>query len=98
MLRICYLTRLIVAPVLFGVHTLLWSSATFLVGDSTTLSFGVGLQRSLPTPHAHLVVYHVDFHGATSHMGIHVGKLDHLNHDRNHVVIHVVFYNANQTS
>ena len=25
-----------------------------------------------PTPHARLVVYHVDFHGATSHMGIHV--------------------------
>jgi intracellular sulfur oxidation DsrE/DsrF family protein len=50
------------------------------------------------TPHAHLVVYHVDFHGATSHMENHVGKLDNLNHDRNHVVIHVVFYNANQTS
>jgi len=44
------------------------------------------------------VVYHVDFHGATSHMENHVGKLDNLNHDRNHVVIHVVFYNANQTS
>ena len=29
------------------------------------------------TPHAHLVVYHVDFHGATSHMGIHV-----VNHGR----------------
>ena len=42
------------------------------------------------TPHADLVVYHVDFHGATSHMGIHVGKLDKLNHDKNHVVIHVV--------
>jgi hypothetical protein len=50
------------------------------------------------TLHAHLVVYHVVFHGATSHMGIHVGKLDNLNHDRNHVVIHVVFYNPNQTS
>ena len=29
------------------------------------------------SPHAHLVVYHVDFHGATSHMGIHV-----VNHGR----------------
>ena len=34
--------------------------------------------ESMCTPHADLVVYHVDFHGATSHMGI-------------HVVIHVVF-------
>ena len=42
------------------------------------------------TPHAHLVVYHVDFHGATSHMGIHVVKVDKLNHGKNHVVIHVV--------
>ena len=42
------------------------------------------------TPHADLVVYHVDFHGATSHMGIHVIKVDKLNHDKNHVVIHVV--------
>ena len=30
------------------------------------------------TPQTHLVVYHVDFHGATSHMGIHV-----VNHGRN---------------
>ena len=52
----------------------------------------------LHAPHAHLVVYHVVFHGATSHMENHVGKLDNLNHDRNHVVIHVVFYNPNQTS
>ena len=29
------------------------------------------------TPHAHRVVYHVDFHGATSHMKIHV-----VNHGR----------------
>jgi hypothetical protein len=39
----------------------------------------------------HHAVYHVDFHGATSHMENHVGKLDILNHDKNHVVIHVVF-------
>ena len=42
------------------------------------------------TPQAHLVVYHVDYHGATSHMGIHVIKVDKLNHDKNHVVIHVI--------
>ena len=36
------------------------------------------------------MVYHVDYHGATHHMGIHVGKLDKLNHDKTHVVIHVV--------
>ena len=30
-------------------------------------------------------------YGATHHMGIHVGKLDKLNHDKTHVVIHVGF-------
>ena len=51
---------------------------------------GCALICCIATPHAHLVVYHVDFHGATSHMGIHVVKVDKLNHDKNHVVIHVV--------
>ena len=37
----------------------------------------------------HHVVYHVDFHGATRHMGIHVVKVDKLNHDKNHTGIHV---------
>ena len=62
----------------------------------------VVLLKLFPTPVSHLVVYHVDFHGASSHMGIHVVKVDKLNHDKNHMVIHVVlqrkyFYNANET-
>ena len=43
------------------------------------------------TPQARLVVYCVGFHGATSHMGIYVVKVDKLNHDKNNVVIRVVF-------
>ena len=34
---------------------------------------------NLYTPQAHLVVYHVGFHGTTSHMEIHVVKVDELN-------------------
>ena len=51
---------------------------------------GVKTRACTATLLTHHVVYHVDFHGATSHMGIHVVKLDKLNHDKNHVVIHVV--------
>ena len=67
-----------------------------LVGETIMYDHDSGWE--LGTLLTHHVVYHVDFHGATSHMENHVGKLDNLNHDRNHVVIHVVFYNANQTS
>ena len=55
-----------------------------------------GAVKVFGTPVSHHVVYHVDFHGATGHMEIHVVKVDELNHDKNHVVIHVAFYNANQ--
>ena len=63
-----------------------------------TYFFSFGAFAALATLLTHHVVYHVDFHGATSHVDNHVVKLDKLNHDKNHVVIHVVFYNANQTS
>ena len=46
--------------------------------------------ESVSAPQAHLVVYHVDFHGATHHMENHVVKVDKFNHDKNHVVIHMV--------
>ena len=43
------------------------------------------------------MIYHVDYHGATHHMRIYVVKLHKLNHVTTHVVIHVVFYNTNET-
>ena len=49
----------------------------------------VTLPYTSSPPQAHLVVYHVDYHGSTSHMGIHVVKVDRSNHDKNHVVIHM---------
>ena len=55
-------------------------------GAPTTDNESLGIM----TPVSHLVVYHVILHGATSHMGIHMVKVDKLNHDKNHVVIHVV--------
>ena len=45
---------------------------------------------SISPPQAHLVVYYVDFHGATSHTEIPVVKVDGLNHDKKHVIIHMV--------
>ena len=73
------------------------STGTALSLPSLFLSLLIVITCAPFTPQAHLVGYHVVFHGATSHMEIHVVKVDKSNHDKNHVVIHVFFYNANLT-